>query len=103
MASQKRYNGTGPDVYMSGYQNKFNGLADLYNASDFFPNSGFDTGANITLLDNGTLLLNFFDPGANFPLLLPMLSQLLIQNASRGLVLCSYPLSGQYDHLPRIL
>jgi hypothetical protein len=68
-----------------------------------FPNSGFDTGANITVLEDNVIQLNFTDPGANFPLVLPIISQLIVPNAWRGVVVCTYPLSGQYDHLPRVL
>jgi hypothetical protein len=79
-------------------------LAQLaVNISFVLPNAGFDLGANITLLENGTIQLNFADPGSNFPYILPVLSQLLVPNVTRGFVSCSYPLSGQYDHLPRIL
>ena len=70
---------------------------------EIFPAPSSSSGANITLLDNNTVQLNFWDSGINFLFILPILAKLVDPNVTRGLVQCSYLLSGQYNFLLKVL
>jgi len=68
------------------------------------PLHNLNPGVNLTVYSNSTLQLNFLEGSDGATLLaLPLIATLLNPNASRVLVECVYPLSGQYDTLPRVL
>jgi hypothetical protein len=69
-----------------------------------FPQHKINPMVNLTVLPDSTLRLNFIQGNDTATLLaLPLVASLLHPNASRVLVDCVYPLSGQYDTLPRVL
>lgn len=69
-----------------------------------FPLHANDSMVNLTVLPDSTLQLNFLRGQNDTNLLaLPLIASILNPNASRVLVECVYPLSGQYDTLPRVL
>lgn len=73
------------------------------NGINAFPLHNNDLMVNLTILSDATLQLNFLQGQDNSNLLaLPLIASLLNPKASRVLVECVYPLSGQYDTLPRI-
>ncbi|KAI0023607.1 hypothetical protein F4780DRAFT_728760 [Xylariomycetidae sp. FL0641] len=67
--------------------------------------SGIPGTANITSLPNDTVALTFenINSSRNLGYALPTFSHLLNNERTLYNVECVYPLSGQYDHLPRIL
>lgn len=66
------------------------------------PRPDADPEAIITLF-NGQANLTFNDTGKNLALALPIITQLLAKRQNIVAIECMYPLSGQYDFLPRIL
>jgi hypothetical protein len=75
----------------------------LLNWTNAYPLHYNDSGANISIFPDGATQLNFNPGNGSFALSLPVISMLLNPNAIRNTIDCTYPLSGQYDHLPRIL
>jgi hypothetical protein len=75
----------------------------LLNWTNGYPLHTQNSGVNISVFPDGDAQLNFHPGNGSFALSLPVLSMLLNPNAIRNIIDCSYPLSGQYDHLPRIL
>jgi hypothetical protein len=74
------------------------------NGTNAFPLHTSDSLVNLTVLSDSTLQLNFLQGKDGATLLaLPLIASLLNPNASRVLIECVYPLSGQYDTLPRVL
>jgi hypothetical protein len=75
----------------------------LLNWTNAYPLHTQNSGVNISIFSDDHAQLNFHPGNGNFALSLPVLSMLLNPNAIRNTIDCTYPLSGQYDHLPRIL
>lgn len=73
------------------------------NATNAYPSHDTDPGVNLTILPTNVLELSFALGNGNVALAMPVLLMLLNPNATRVDVLCSYPLSGQYDRLQRFL
>ncbi|KAF2669762.1 hypothetical protein BT63DRAFT_423751 [Microthyrium microscopicum] len=81
----------------------YNGsLWQAFNDS-IYPIADSDPGISLNLGPNNIVQLSFADYGQNIWTVMPFITQFLAPNVTRGLVTCTYPLSGQYDHLPRIL
>jgi hypothetical protein len=98
-------NPANPWFFLNGVLNEtsYSGsLWELFNDT-IFPIAASDPGISLNLSPNNTIELSFVDNGQNIWSALPFITQLLAPNITRGLVSCTYPLSGQYDHLPRIL
>jgi hypothetical protein len=94
-----------PLFFLSGALNDtgYSGpLWEIFNDT-IFPIAASDPGISVNLSPNNTVNLSFVDYGQNIWTVMPFITQLLAPNVTRGLVACTYPLSGQYDHLPRIL
>lgn len=77
--------------------------ASVLNNYNPYPLHDEDSQVWLSMYPDSSASLAFWTGDGNFALTLPVLSMLLNSNASRALVVCSYPLSGQYNHLPRIL
>jgi hypothetical protein len=76
----------------------------VLNATNANPLHYIDPLVNLTVYPNSTLQLNFLEAQDSATLLaLPLIASLLSPNASRVIIECVYPLSGQYDTLPRVL
>lgn len=78
------------------------------NNSAFYPGNPYpshdkDPGVNLSVLPSDLLQLNFAAGNGNVSLAMPVLLMLLNPNATQVDILCSYPLSGQYDRLQRFL
>jgi hypothetical protein len=98
-------NAENPYFFLSGALNStsYSGsLWDVFNGT-VFPVATADSGINLNLSPNNSVELSFVDYGQNVWLAMPIITQLLASNITRGVVTCTYPLSGQYDHLPRFL
>lgn len=81
-------------------------LWDIVNSgllSRFYPRGATSPGADITVFPNHTTVLTFNSTEVKLSLALPIVSQLLDADRELWPVSCIYPLSGQYDHLPRVL
>jgi hypothetical protein len=76
---------------------------NFLDATNRYPNYTTDPGVNISILPSNVLELNFPVGNQNVSLVMPLLLMLLNPNAYRVDILCSYPLSGQYDRLQRFL
>jgi hypothetical protein len=93
-------NGT---VYTNGSLFQQLSANDILNYSNPYPLHTQDPGVNLTILNDGSLQLNFKANDNSFIFATPLLLMLLNPNATIVSIPCSYPLSGQYDHLVRIL
>ena len=94
-----------PNFFLNGFLNSTNYSGSLWDAFNgtIFPFAASDPGINLILTPNNSVQLSFVDYGQSIWAAMPVISQLLATNVTRGLVTCTYPLSGQYDHLPRFL
>ncbi|KAI1074564.1 hypothetical protein F5B20DRAFT_563200 [Whalleya microplaca] len=75
----------------------------LWDNSHLYPKASGDPGDNITFFPNHTVNLNFEDAGQSLFLRFSALTHVIDPNTKLLWVNCGYPLSGQYDHLPRVL
>ncbi|KAH9996365.1 hypothetical protein F4779DRAFT_636400 [Xylariaceae sp. FL0662B] len=73
------------------------------NSFGYYPRASSDPEANITFYPNHTIELSFQDRGQNLMLGLSVLTQVIDSTKNLVYINCTYPLSGQYDHLPRVL
>jgi hypothetical protein len=91
--------------FLSGALNGTNFTDSVWDTLNIgiYPIAAADSGVSLKLFPNNTVDLSFVDDGQNIWSAMPFITQLLAPNVTRGLVSCTYPLSGQYDHLPRIL
>jgi hypothetical protein len=98
-------NAQNPFFFLSGFLNSTNYTGSLWEAVNdtIDPIGVSDPGIILSLLPNNSVALSFEDYGQNLWAALPVITQLLAPNITRGFVSCTYPLSGQYDHLPRFL
>lgn len=73
------------------------------NSTNTYPSHDTDPDVNLTIFPSNVLELSFLAGKGNVSLAMPILLMLLNPNATQVYVLCSYPLSGQYDRLQRFL
>src|ERR1700712_2905937 len=99
-------NADNPFYFLKGYFNNTAYSGSLWQAlSDtdvIYPFAAADPGIKLNF-SNTSVQFSLEDYGQNLWMAMPVITQLLSPNVTRGLVACTYPLSGQYDHLPRVL
>lgn len=95
-------NAENPYFFLSGYFDNNGSLWQAVNDS-IYPIASSDPGITLNLFPNNSVNIQFTDYGQNLWAAMPVITQLLAPNTTRGLVTCTYPLSGSYDHLPRFL
>ncbi len=91
---------------MASNPDYFNGtLFQFVDESEYFiyPNGTLDPGSTLTILPDNRTILQFKHTDVRLDLALPVFTQLLDANRMLYDIPCIYPLSGQYDHLPRVL
>ena len=94
--------GNETSLYSSGFRNgSLFGQIQLYitRIRDY----GYDRHVNLTVLPNNFASITFNSSDGKSALAFPLLEALLDYNATRVIVPCVYPLSGQYDTLSRAL
>ncbi|KAK7754804.1 hypothetical protein SLS62_003118 [Diatrype stigma] len=100
MASQSFFEGNGSFWKPVGNGSLFETVGASY---PLYPRGVSSPGADITIFPNDTTVLTFDSTGIKLSLALPIISLLLDADRNIWPVSCTYPLSGQYDHLPRVL
>jgi hypothetical protein len=82
--------------------NSSENISNFY-AYDPYSFNNIDPQVNLTIFPNDILELSFAVGNGNLSSAFPLLLMLLNPNSTQVDVLCSYPLSGQYDRLQRYL
>ncbi|EMR65272.1 hypothetical protein UCREL1_7746 [Eutypa lata UCREL1] len=75
----------------------------VHNGYPLYPQGAGSPGAELTIFPNDTTVLSFNSSGLVLDLALPIFTQILDADRELFPISCTYALSGQYDHLPRVL